>query len=102
MSKYHKVIISVVVLLIGSTFYFYYPIYVGQNRFDEIQNKIELGMKREVVLAIAEDVGYLEHSVSQNISVKEDLFSYTNLLWPSLVIIEYGSNNIVKNVTLDQ
>ena len=110
MSKYVKITALVAVLVIAYMAYFYYPIYVGQNRFHDIQSEIEVGMKREQVLVLAKDLGYFEYETSQElielngqeISVNSDVFSYANFLLPSILIVQYNPNNIVINIVVDQ
>jgi len=98
------------VLALGYFAYIYYPIYIGQKRFHDIQSEIEIGMKREQVLTLANKVGYFDH-VSDSIqselngqktNVKVDIFSYANFMLTSELIIEYNSNGQVKNITIDQ
>lgn len=97
-------------LLIVFIGYFYYPVYVGQKRFHDIQFEIEIGMKREHVQGVAKDIGYFEYETFQeqvelnghNVIVNIDSFSYTNFLLPSVVIIEYDHNDISKKIIVDQ
>ncbi len=110
MSKYLKVTAVLAVLIIAYAVYFYYPIYVGQARFHDIQSEVEIGMKREQVLALAKSIGYFEYESGQELieqdghkaNVNIDSFSYANFLLPSVVIIEYDRNDIVKNIVVDQ
>ncbi len=110
MNRYIQVTVLLMLLFVGYLAYYSFSIHIGQSRFDEIKSKISVGMEREQVLKVANEVGYFTHETmnelqeidGQKESVKIDVFSYTNFMMPSLYIVRYNSKDKVREINVDQ
>jgi hypothetical protein len=110
LSKFVKIALVVVLIALACSAYLYYPIYIGQNRFHTCQSVIKISMTRENVLALANDIGYLEHVAGEErietngkkVSINIDTFTYSNFLLPSAMTIEYSPKDLVERIVVEQ
>ncbi len=82
--------------------YLYYPIYIEQKKFYVIQSKIQIGMKKEAVRALTNNLGVLKYMKDQTLQADEEVYYFANFLLPDAIIIKYDQNELVESIMVDQ